>query len=57
MARKNSKSDTQRYAVAVYNQTSLDNGNMNENVVGFSFFGAAKSILIPINKQISFQLN
>lgn len=39
--------ETHKYAVAIYNHTSSDNGDINENKLGGSFIGFAKRILIP----------
>lgn len=39
--------DTSKYAVAIYSQTSNDNGDVNENKLGGSFLGFAYNILIP----------
>lgn len=51
LAKKNSNTETQRYAVAIYNQTSNDSGAINENSPGGSFFGLAYKILIPVKIQ------
>lgn len=36
-----------KYAVAMYSQTSNDNGDMNENNSGGSLFGFAYKMLMP----------
>lgn len=47
LARKYSKRETPKYAVAMYTQTSTEKGERNENNSGGCFIGLLYNILIP----------
>ena len=47
LARMNKRTETPKYAVAMYIQTSNDNGDMNEKRFGGFFIGFLNNMLTP----------